>query len=124
MHPVPAWASAAATRLLPLWLWELLSPRVALGANPMGRGRCEGTSTPFRNAPAGAPLGEAAVPVVHIGLVQHKLLVALPGKIAPEAQEGVDVDTVQVASVLHVTAQVEFCQQALSSLLLGTQRGL
>jgi len=60
---------------------------------------------------------------VHIGLVQHKVLVALPGKIASEAQEGVDVDAVHVASVLHVAAQVEFCQQALSSLLLRTQRG-
>lgn len=96
--------------LLPAWLWELLSPRAALGANPMGRGQREGTSTPFHNALAGAPLGKAAIPVVHIGLVQHKLLVALPGKIAPEAQEGVDVDTVHVASVLHIAAQVEFRQ--------------
>lgn len=59
-----------------------------------------------------------------MGLVQHKLFVALPGKIAPEAQEGVDIDTVHVASMLHVTAQVEFCQQALGSFLLGMQRGL
>lgn len=109
--------------LLPAWLWELLSPRVAPGANPMGRGRREGSSTPFCNALAGTPLGKAAIPVVRIGLVQHKLLVALPGKIAPEAQEGVDVDAVHVASVLHITAQVEFRQQALSSLLLGVQRG-
>lgn len=71
----------------------------------------------------GAPLGKAAIPVVHIGLVQHVLLIALPGKIAPETQESVDVDTVHVASVLHVTAQVEFCQQALSSLVLLTQIG-
>lgn len=76
----------------------------------MGRRWREGTSTPFRNAPAGAPLGETAIPVVHIGLVQHKLLIALPGKVAPKAQEGVDVDTVHVASVLHIAAQVEFCQ--------------
>lgn len=61
---------------------------------------------------------------MYIGLVQHKILVALTGKIAPKAQEGVDVDTIHMASVLHITAQVEFCQQALSSLLLGTQRGL
>lgn len=95
--------------LLPAWLWELLSPRVAPGANPMGRGWREGSSTPFCNALAGTPLGKAAIPVVHIGLVQHKLLVALPGKIAPKAQEGVDVDAVHVASVLHIAAQVEFC---------------
>ena len=40
--------------LLPAWLWELLSPRAALGANPMGTGRREGTCTPFRNVPAQA----------------------------------------------------------------------
>lgn len=58
---------------------------------------------------------------MHIGLVQHVFLIALPGKIAPEAQESVDVDTVHVASVLHITAQVELCQKALSSLVLLTQ---
>lgn len=63
---------------------------------------------PLRNAKA-AP-GRAAIPVVHIGLVQHKLLIALSSKVASEAQEGVDVDAVDVAGVLHVTAQVELCQ--------------
>lgn len=116
-------AQAPATQLLPAWLWELLSPQAALEADSRGRAQHEGTSTPFHNALVGAPLGEAAVPVVRIGLVQHVFLIALPGKIAPEAQESVDVDTVHVASVLHIAAQVEFCQQALSSLVLLTQIG-
>lgn len=122
-NSVPAQAPAAATQLVPAWLWELLSPQAALEANPRERAQHEGTSTPFHNALVGAPLGEAAIPIVQIGLVQHMFLIALPGKIAPEAQESVDIDTVHVASVLHVTAQVEFCQQALSSLLLLTQIG-
>lgn len=122
-NSVPAQAPAAATQLVPAWLWELLSPQAALEANPRERAQHEGTSTPFHNALVGAPLGEAAIPIGQIGLVQHMFLIALPGKIAPEAQESVDVDTVHVASVLHVTAQVEFCQQALSSLLLLTQIG-
>lgn len=119
MHPVPAWASATAS----VDVRAVITTGCYLGANPTGRGWCEGTSTLFCNAPAQAPLGKAAIPVMHMGLVQYKLFVALPGKIAPEAQEGVDVDTVHVASVLHVTAQVEFRQQALGSFLLGMQRG-
>ena len=69
-----------------------------------------GTKEPVPLCNARAAPGRAAIPVVHIGLVQHKLFIALPSKVASEAQEGVDIDTVHVAGVLHVTAQVELCQ--------------
>ena len=58
------------------------------------------------------------VPVFVKRFIQHKVFIALPGKVAPKAQKGGDVNPVHVLRVLRVTAQVELGQQDLGSLFL------
>lgn len=58
------------------------------------------------------------VPVFAKRFIQHKIFIALPGKVAPKAQKGGDVNPVHMLRVLHVTAQVELSQQDLGSFFL------
>ena len=53
------------------------------------------------------------VPIFGKGFIQHKIFIALPGKVASKTQEGCDINPVHMLSVLHITAQVEFSQQDL-----------
>lgn len=62
------------------------------------------------------------VPVLGERLVDQLVLVALPGHVSSEAEEGGDVDSVHVLCVLHVAAQVELSQDAFPRLLLHTRR--
>lgn len=51
--------------------------------------------------------------------IQHKVFIALPGKVASKAQKGGDVNPVHMLCVLHVTAQVELSQQDLGCFFLS-----
>lgn len=59
------------------------------------------------------------VPVSVKRFIQHKVFIALPGKVASKAQKGGDVNPVHMLRVLHVTAQVELSQQDLSCFFLS-----
>lgn len=59
------------------------------------------------------------VPVSVKCFIQHKVFIALPGKVASKAQKGGDVNPVHMLRVLHVTAQVELSQQDLSCFFLS-----
>lgn len=63
-------------------------------------------------------LRSSSSPVPGQRVVEQLVLVALPRHVAAEAQEGGDVDPVDVLRVLHVAAQVELSQDALRRLLL------
>lgn len=56
--------------------------------------------------------------------VEQPFLVALPGHVSSEAEEGGDVDAVHVLRVLHIAAQVELGEDALPCFLLQTNRML
>lgn len=58
------------------------------------------------------------VPVFVKSFIQHKVFIALSGKVAPKTQKGGDVNPIHMFSVMHITAQVEFSQQDLRSLFL------
>lgn len=58
------------------------------------------------------------VPVSVERFIQHKIFIALPGKVASKAQKGGDVNPVHMLRVLHVTAQVELGQQDLGRFFL------
>lgn len=59
------------------------------------------------------------VPVSVKRFIQHKVFIALPGKVASKAQKGGDVNSVHMLCVLHITAQVELSQQDLSCFFLS-----
>lgn len=58
------------------------------------------------------------VPVLRQRAVDEVVLVALASHVPAEAQEGGDVDAVDVLRVAHVAAQVKLCQETLRRLLL------
>lgn len=61
---------------------------------------------------------KAMIPVVDGGLIQHQFFITLPCKVAPKAQERVDIDPIHMFCVLCITAEVELSKKALGSILL------
>lgn len=58
------------------------------------------------------------IPVFVKSFIQHKVFIALPGKVAPKTQKGCDINPINMFGVLYITTQIEFSQQDLCSFFL------